>query len=77
MLKIMENSNFLKFPFSGIFLKFEQIYTHNCLFLKILENYTQDFSEESQKMEMNSFWVFVSVQEKFWLLVKAWKNPLP
>ncbi len=53
MLKIMENSNFLKFPFSGIFLKFEQIYTHNCLFLKILENYTQDFSEESQKMEMN------------------------
>lgn len=54
MLKIMENSNFLKFPFSGIFLKFEQIYTHNCLFLKILENYTQDFSEESQKMEMNS-----------------------
>ena len=55
MLKIMENSNFLKFPFSGIFLKFEQIYTHNCLFLKILENYTQDFQEESQKMEMNSF----------------------
>ena len=55
MLKIMENSNFLKFPFSGIFLKFEQIYNHNCLFLKILENYTQDFSEESQKMEMNSF----------------------
>lgn len=55
MLKIMENSNFLKFPFSGIFLKFEQIYTYNCLFLKILENYTQDFSEESQKMEMNSF----------------------
>lgn len=54
MSKIMENSNFLKFPFSGIFLKFEQIYTHNCLFLKILENYTQDFSEESQKMEMNS-----------------------
>ena len=54
MLKIMENSNSLKFPFSGIFLKFEQIYTHNCLFLKILENYTQDFSEESQKMEMNS-----------------------
>ena len=54
MLKIMENSNLLKFPFSGVFLKFEQIYTHNCLFLKILENYTQDFSEESQKMEMNS-----------------------